>query len=179
MIKLFSSFLLSMLAGLPAFTQSTITETKSRFTITEATRFLEHHNQVRLEVKIEPLAWDASIAAYSQEWADYLATKNNCKIAHRSWLKKEQLDYGENIYWVSSGEDFKPVDASEAWYSEKELFEQKGRRYVPSIGMGHYTQMIWKSTKRLGAGMAVCPSGAIIVVANYDPPGNYVGQNPF
>jgi len=45
--------------------------------------------------------------------------------------------------------------------------------------VGHYTQMVWSSTREVGAGVAHCPSGAIIVVASYHPAGNMVGSVPY
>ena len=36
--------------------------------------------------------------------------------------------------------------------------------------------MIWKESEELGVGRAKSKSGKIIVVANYDPPGNVIGQ---
>lgn len=40
---------------------------------------------------------------------------------------------------------------------------------------GHFTQVVWKSSSKLGVGIAR-KNGHILVVANYDPPGNYQGQ---
>ena len=41
---------------------------------------------------------------------------------------------------------------------------------------GHYTQVVWRSTARVGAGKAKLATGpqagAWVLVANYDPPGN-------
>ena len=42
--------------------------------------------------------------------------------------------------------------------------------------VGHFTQVVWKSSKELGVGKATSRSGRIYVVANYYPPGNYQGQ---
>ncbi|MEI6088085.1 MAG: CAP domain-containing protein [Bacteroidota bacterium] len=44
---------------------------------------------------------------------------------------------------------------------------------------GHYTQMVWKNTKEVGVGVSTCPNGAIIIVANYFPAGNYMRQFPY
>ena len=43
---------------------------------------------------------------------------------------------------------------------------------------GHYTQVVWANTLSVGCGVAVCPTGTI-VVCNYAPPGNYVGEKPY
>jgi len=41
---------------------------------------------------------------------------------------------------------------------------------------GHFTQMIWRNSTELGMGMARDQTGKVIIVANYNPPGNYIGQ---
>ena len=42
---------------------------------------------------------------------------------------------------------------------------------------GHFTQVVWKNTQKLGIAKAKSPkSGKIIVVANYEPAGNWIGQ---
>lgn len=153
--------------------------TGSHFSHRQVNDFLSHHNMARAEYKIPPLEWDASIASYAQDWAEYLAKKKKCKLLHREELEKNPENYGENLYWISSGEHFEPVRASLNWYEEKSTFENNNHRFNHRQDMGHYTQMIWKNTTHVGAGYAQCPSGAIIVVANYNPPGNYIGSNPF
>jgi hypothetical protein len=36
--------------------------------------------------------------------------------------------------------------------------------------------VVWKNSTELGMGMARDQTGKVIVVANYNPPGNYIGQ---
>ena len=40
---------------------------------------------------------------------------------------------------------------------------------------GHFTQVVWKDSKKLGIGIATGKIGTV-VVANYLPPGNYKGK---
>ena len=42
--------------------------------------------------------------------------------------------------------------------------------------LGHFTQVVWKDSKLLGIAQARSNSGKIIVVANYDPAGNFGGR---
>jgi pathogenesis-related protein 1 len=151
----------------------------SKFSTAEVQQFLNHHNQTRSELNIPPLEWNERIAAYAQEWADYLANKKKCKMIHRYELKQNEAGYGENIFWGSSVKYFTPLDASIAWYNEKDKFNGRAITWEELPQTGHYTQMIWSSTKEIGAGKAICPSGAIIIVANYNPGGNIIGSNPF
>lgn len=41
---------------------------------------------------------------------------------------------------------------------------------------GHFTQMVWKSCREVGMGRAKSKTGRQIIVANYNPPGNFVGK---
>ena len=44
---------------------------------------------------------------------------------------------------------------------------------------GHFTQLVWKSTKTVGFGVSLGTSSGfncVYLVANYAPPGNYLNQ---
>lgn len=146
--------------------------TGSSVSADDARMIVAHHNMARKEVGVQPLAWSATLAEYAQEWADSLA--KDCAFRHRQRGK-----YGENIYSASSSASFKPVMASQAWYAEKERFSYAKVGEPGTAGALHYTQMIWKKTTEVGVGKAVCANGNVIVVANYNPPGNYTGEHPY
>lgn len=44
------------------------------------------------------------------------------------------------------------------------------------MATGHFTQVVWKESQKLGVGVARSSSGRVYVVAQYTPPGNYLGQ---
>ena len=51
-----------------------------------------------------------------------------------------------------------------------------------SSGCGHYTQVVWESTSAVGCGYGTCQDDSFnieVIVCNYDPPGNYIGQAPY
>eukprot|EP00963_Diacronema_lutheri_P011622 scaffold1420_cov375-Pavlova_lutheri.AAC.13 len=60
-----------------------------------------------------------------------------------------------------------------------ELWYDSGRNYdynSNSMGRsGHFTQVVWKSSERVGCGMAQCSFGNL-VVCQYEPSGNVRGQ---
>lgn len=130
-----------------------------------------HHNKVRAAVGVGPLKWSPTLAAYSQKWADQLAG-GSCKMEHRS-----DSQYGENIYTGTAGH-FTAVDAAKAWEGEKKLYSGGPLKQSSWKPAGHYTQMVWRDTRMLGCGEAVC-NKMLIVVCNYDPAGNYIGRKPY
>jgi uncharacterized protein YkwD len=131
---------------------------------------LKEHNNERQLLKIPDLIWSDELAEYASEWALQLA-KDNQGLHHR----KSNL-YGENIaYWSGSYSYAKGVSL---WNEEKKYYKYKanGDDWAKT---GHYTQVIWKDTRRVGCGCASGASGQIFFVCNYDPPGNYRGQKPY
>ncbi len=62
----------------------------------------------------------------------------------------------------------------DSWYSEmtKHQFGSEPR----TLGTGHFTQVVWKGSKEMGIAQARSAGNKIIVVANYDPPGNFIGK---
>ena len=158
-----------------SFTQDTIDNTGSKISSEDARAILDHHNKVRNDLKIPPLSWNADLAAYAQEWADSLATFYNCNLTHRENVR----GYGENLYGGGSAESAKPIDASLAWYSEIQQYTYVKLDENNWYNTAHYTQMIWKDTKEAGLGMATCPNGNVVIVANYSPAGNFSGEFPY
>lgn len=142
----------------------------------EAQDALDVHNKARKDVHVTPLTWSAELAVFAQTWADYLA-KNGCNMKHRPSSGLWAQLYGENIYWAK-GRSLLAADASRSWYSEIEHYKY-GPYEGSNHGVGHYTQMVWQDTRSVGIGKATCNNGAVIIVANYNPPGNTVGMKPY
>jgi len=161
---------LYMLFGLSAMGQSTISAQ-------DAEQALSFHNTVRKLVGSPPLLWSDSLASYAQGWADQLAL-SGCQIRHRPRSGPWAQQHGENIFggW---GKIFTAMDASKAWYSEISTYQHIPLKESNVQRTGHYTQMVWKRTRLLGMGQASCPDGTTVIVANYDPPGNFLGQYPY
>ncbi len=135
--------------------------------------FLNLHNQAREEVGIAPLVWSDDLAAYAQEWADHLAA-NGCDLQHRNGGS-----YGENIYWGSHFDEAAAQHAVESWLSEQSAY--RGEKFTSRTASrcGHYTQIVWEKSTQLGCGVARCSDGGVIVICNYDPSGNYLGEYPY
>jgi len=162
-----------------SYTQAQDNNTGSSLSSKDAQKVLNFHNQVRREVGVPDLIWGNQLASYAQQWADHLAKSKNCEIIHRNAPGEHGVKYGENIFWESAGTHFKPLDASINWYSEKKQYRRTKIAGSNWMKTGHYTQMVWKDTKVVGVGIAVCSNGGLIIVANYFPCGNYFGQYPY
>lgn len=64
--------------------------------------------------------------------------------------------------------------ATQAWYDEIKDYDWENPGF--SMDTGHFTQVVWKGTTKVGFGYAQSQSGDEYVVAEYDPPGNYEGE---
>ena len=132
---------------------------------------LAAHNKWRKELNLPPLVWSNELAAVAQKWANKLKRKG-CKMEHSS------NQFGENLYW-SSGMAPTPEHVVGSWASEKKYFNFKTKKCKGNWSKcGHYTQLIWKSTKKVGCAKVTC-GGEQVWVCNYDPPGNYTGMDPY
>ena len=65
--------------------------------------------------------------------------------------------------------------ATDDWYNEIKQYNFNSPGF--SMGTGHFTQVVWKGSQKLGVGYAITQDGkGLYVVAQYSPPGNYMGQ---
>lgn len=143
----------------------------------EAQLALDFHNKARKEVKVINLEWSVELAKYAQEWANYLADNNQFK--HRPNSGKYKQLYGENIFY-GLGKEYKLIDACENWYEEIKYFKKSTKLSQSNWSKaGHYTQMVWKTTLKVGLGIAKSKNGKTYIVANYSPAGNLMGSKPY
>ena len=150
--------------------------TGARLPRQEAEKIVSLHNTVRAEVGVGPVRWSEDLAAYAKQWADHLAT-SRCRMEHRPPSGRGRHDYGENLFIGTVG-DYGTSDAVKAWAREKSKYRGGAIQSSHWADAGHYTQLVWRDTLRIGCGTAVCKRN-LIVVCNYDPPGNFLGQNPY
>ncbi|PON56821.1 Ves allergen [Parasponia andersonii] len=142
--------------------------------IGESIQFLFAHNLVRARKWELPLAWDTQLEGYARWWAGQ--RKLDCKLQHS--FPEGQFRLGENIFW-GSGSAWTPIDAVNAWTDEEKYYTYATNRCAEGQMCGHYTQIVWWSTRRMGCARAVCDNGDVFMTCNYDPPGNYVGERPY
>lgn len=152
--------------------QSVPAVTGSRILQPQAQQALDFHNAKRQEVGVPPLQWSLALSGVAQDWANQLAT-SGCALQHT-----QHSQYGENLFG-GSGLPFSALDAAKDWYTEVTQFKYAPLTTANFAATGHYTQMVWNHSTELGMGQATCSDGTIIIVAEYNPPGNYLGQTPY
>jgi pathogenesis-related protein 1 len=133
-----------------------------------AEEMLQAHNSVRASLKLPPLVWSDKIAAVAQEWAETLLSRG--QFVHRP-----NSSHGENLFEIEGGRAL-PGRVVDDWAAEARDYDY--RRNTCAGVCGHYTQLVWRSTRQLGCGVAH-DARREIWVCNYDPPGNAIGGKPY
>lgn len=125
---------------------------------------LQEHNKYRARHHAPALVINRELCKIAQAWANTNAKEDR--------MYHSEFGFGENLFW--SNVDYNGDKSVQRWYSEI-------KDYIWKIndsqkGTGHFTQLIWKKSKELGVAKATSKSGKIYVVAEYNPPGNFVGR---
>jgi pathogenesis-related protein 1 len=135
------------------------------------------HNAERATVGTPPLVWDAQVAAIAQAWV-VQCVDNDAPIGlvdHNAGRSQGYPEYvGENIYG-SSGQA-SGTDAVASWISERANYNYQAN--TCNGVCGHWTQVVWSTTTKLGCAIHTCPGlqyGSTIV-CDYAPGGNTGGR---
>ena len=130
--------------------------------------YVNAHNAARAQVGVGPMTWDANLAAFAQNYANQ--RKGDCRLVHSGGA------FGENLAW-SSG-DLSGTAAVNMWVAEKPSYNYNSNSCVGGV-CGHYTQVVWRNSARLGCAKVRCNNGGTFIGCNYDPRGNINGQRPY
>ena len=82
----------------------------------------------------------------------------------------EQM-HGENLFMGTAG-PYGAADALMMWEKEKWAYDGRTIDEYNVHAVGHYTQLVRRSTERVGCGKTTC-AGNVIIVWNYDPPATH------
>ncbi|XP_006814796.1 Golgi-associated plant pathogenesis-related protein 1-like [Saccoglossus kowalevskii] len=126
-------------------------------------QFIEAHNYFRCLHGTPDLVWDDDL----EELALDAATKS----ALTGTLTHTYL--GENLALttidVSKSTGFGIV---KAWYDERKVYTFGEKTPEDIDPVGHLTQVLWKSSERVGCNIALDSNGNWQYACEYDPPGN-------
>ena len=140
-------------------------------------RLLDAHNRARAEVGAMPLEWDPVLAASAASYGPRLAAIGRLVHSPREGRPGQR----ENLAMDITGRAT-PEALVQMWVDEKRLLRPGLFPNVSATGrwedVAHYTQMVWKSTTRVGC--AIHDDGRWnYLICRYSPPGNKDGQPVF
>lgn len=127
------------------------------------------------------MTWDDELAKIAQRWAD------QCRFQHDKCRNSERFHVGQNIARSTTRDKSYATSFVYQFYKELQIFLPKtifGKYNSPNrfSKVGHYTQMIWATTKYIGcARISHRPANKNriyqYVVCNYGPAGNVHKRN--
>lgn len=149
--------ILILCTGLPLYSQAS--------TDTFQQEILDSHNEFRAQHNSPALQWDEKLANYAERHA------TQCKFAHTHG------PYGENL---AAGYP-SPAQSITAWYEESKQYSYSDPKFT--YNTGHFTQLVWKSTQKIGCAWISCNGqhgtpGAYLV-CEYSPAGNITNPGYF
>ncbi|NXT04339.1 GLIP1 protein, partial [Prunella fulvescens] len=122
-------------------------------------------------------SWDPDLAKTAKAWAKKCLFKHNIYLGKRGKVHPRFASAGENI-WTGTISVFTVETALNSWYHELEYYNYDTN--TCSRVCGHYTQVVWASSYKVGCAVHYCPTVKYITirnaahfVCNYGPPGNY------
>ncbi|KAJ8787549.1 hypothetical protein J1605_022864 [Eschrichtius robustus] len=141
---------------------------------------VELHNLYRAQVSppaanMLQMRWDEELATFAKAYAQ------QCVWGHN----KERGRRGENLFAITDEGLDVPL-AMEEWHHEREHYNLSAATCATGQMCGHYTQVVWAKTERIGCGAHFCEklqgveeTNIHLLVCNYEPPGNVKGQRPY
>ncbi|XP_071737130.1 pathogenesis-related protein PR-1-like [Rutidosis leptorrhynchoides] len=154
-----------------AFTNNKTNKTQAPKNNAMINNFIYLQNQARAAHRLPPLVWDPLLERYANSYARL--RQKDCLLQHSNG------PYGENIFW-GSGYGWNPAQAAAAWVGEQRWYTYGSNSCNGGQECGHYTQIVWKTSRRIGCSVVNCfQNKGVFMICNYDPPGNYIGERPY
>ena len=179
-LKTFATLPIALLLALPAYAA------KVDAIKIDSVAIIAAHNKLRAEVGVtKKLSYSKVLAESAQAWAEHLKQTNGCKMRHSEPDGKygENLFWGSAVSWTEGRNELQKVSSKqvvEDWGSEKADYNYRSNQCADGKMCGHYTQIVWRDTTKVGCGVAVCEDTQEQVWAcQYQPAGNWVGKKPY
>ena len=141
------------------------------------TRLLQAQNEQRSTMHVPPLAWNDALAKSARQWALELAATGRFEHSPDSPGEDPQ---GENL-WAGTPRAFSPEAMVALWSAERRDYRAgvfpNNSRSGDVENVGHYTQMIWRSTRQVGCATAMGRDEEVLV-CRYSRAGNVYGERP-
>ncbi|XP_069483782.1 GLIPR1-like protein 1 [Ambystoma mexicanum] len=146
---------------------------------------VDAHNQYRSAVTPKAsdmlrMTWDPALALTAKGWSQQCIFDHNPDLQKPGKAHPTFNPVGENI-WL--GGPSTTVSPTKPWYDEVKDYTYA--THTCSGVCGHYTQVVWASSYKVGCAATVCETikkstmkNMMILVCNYAPAGNYP-QRPY
>ncbi|XP_076127671.1 glioma pathogenesis-related protein 1b [Alosa pseudoharengus] len=180
LVSLSALLLLASSGGLPGITDPQFIQDCVKFHNT-------HRSQAQPSAKnMLHMTWDEALAKSANAWAKM------CRASHNPLLKQARKlhpvfgQVGENIWVGLPVNKFSVEKALNAWKDERQHYTLQTN--TCSKTCGHYTQLMWAKSFKVGCAVHHCTGGihgfsdspkAAIFVCNYGDGGNVGGVIPY
>jgi hypothetical protein len=154
------------------------------------------HNVERAKHGVTALNWSADLAKNAQAWVNACHTAKNsdgdlffCHQSTSGCGTDASYHYGENLSFGYPSQGGK--EAVDNWYCEINVYdfdhpEVRGGTVIgcndnPKRVTGHFTQVVWRESTKLGCARNTCSLGGntgTLWACEYDPPGNFNVDQP-
>ncbi|KAL7299648.1 hypothetical protein TKK_0007409 [Trichogramma kaykai] len=167
----------------------------------EKKAIVDLHNRLRMKVargeelrgapgpqpaatNMQMLEWDEELAQTAQKWV------SQCIFQHDQCRDLPRFQVGQNLAWRgnTSKQGFSQITAEilvKDWYDEVQYYNRNSVHYFNSGNgaggqqTGHYTQLVWAETNRIGCGAIRNYQGGdyeFTLACNYGPSGNFMNR---
>ncbi|KAJ5832656.1 hypothetical protein N7474_000967 [Penicillium riverlandense] len=161
-------------------TTTTTADTPAPTTNSYQADVLYNHNIHRSNHSAPSVSWDDKL----EQTAHTLAAR--CVYEHDTSIGG--FAYGQNIGYGVKADQVGQMITNLMYNDEMEYFSDLYGEASPSMSnfdsWGHFSQIVWKDTKKVGCSTVMCNSLGNVdssdplpfTVCNYSPPGNYAGE---
>lgn len=155
---------------------------------------VKSHNRNRSNVRppasnMRYMTWDAALAITARAWARMCVFKHNIYLREVKKVHPNFDSVGENLWTGYPPQTFSVGNAMKSWVDKELQHYDYNRHYcIPGKMCGHYTQVVWADSYKVGCAVHLCPDGVkgfkegracAHFVCNYSPGGNYAGVKPY
>ncbi|KOC70985.1 Venom allergen 3, partial [Habropoda laboriosa] len=124
---------------------------------------------------MQTITWDNNLAYVAQRWV------NQCTFGHDACRNDDRFYTGQNaaMTMTTGTVNTTPTDITKMWYDEvAQMDRNQVSRFTNGNNVGHYTQLVWANTNKIGCGKIVYQNDQwkrYYVACNYGPGGNIIG----
>jgi uncharacterized protein YkwD len=139
-------------------------------------RVLAAQNRARAEIGVPPLTWDDNLAKDALAWGQEVAKVGY--LVHSPDDPKDPDPEGENL-WAGTKGYYSAESMIGLWVQERRNYVHRVFPSASKTGsiedIGHYTQVVWRSTRRVGCALVAGKSDEFLV-CRYAEGGNVIGE---